>query len=181
MPSAKFFNAQSLTKFLSKSFAFLKNHDRFLPDLKLKFSVFINIYTQDYVGVNVYVTIKVTMTSLFPSRGRSSCETLQLHRLPTKTFVSTARRRSWFCRTARRETKVSAAANVSQRSPLKDGETQPGYSVASSNRRFSSPSGEKGDIRVRQLTDARPSRSRRRTDNFQAAEDFINWYVGISC
>ena len=43
---------------------------------------------------------------------------------------------------------VSAADNVGQRSPPKDGETQPNeYSVASSNGRFSSPSGEEGDMR----------------------------------
>ena len=45
------------------------------------------------------------------------------------------------------DVKISAAANVDHRSPPKDVETQPDeYSVASSNRRFSSPSDE-GDIR----------------------------------
>ena len=46
-----------------------------------------------------------------------------------------------------RDVKISAAANVGQRSPPKDVKTQPNeYTVASSNRRFSSPSDE-GDIR----------------------------------
>ena len=49
MPSAKFCNAQSLTKCLSKSFAFFKNYDHCLPNLKLKF---INMYAQDNEGVN---------------------------------------------------------------------------------------------------------------------------------
>ena len=53
MMSAKLCNAQSLTKFLLESFTFFKNHDQFLPNLKLKFSVFINIYAQEYEGVNI--------------------------------------------------------------------------------------------------------------------------------
>ena len=32
-----------------------------------------------------------------------------------------------------------------------------------------------------QPTDDCPFRRSRRTDNFEAAEDFINWYVGMSC
>ena len=44
---------------------------------------------------------QITMTSLFPSRRWSSCETSQLHRMPTKTVTSTARRRSRFCRAVR--------------------------------------------------------------------------------
>ena len=51
-------------------------------------------------------------------------------------------------RRSTRQTTGSAAANVGQRSPSKDGETQPDeYSVASSNRRLSSPSGEESGIR----------------------------------
>ena len=53
MPSVKLCNAQILTKFLSKSFAFFKNHDQFLPNLKLKFSILINIYAKDCKGVNI--------------------------------------------------------------------------------------------------------------------------------
>ena len=50
-----------------------------------------------------YVTIKVTMTLLFPSRWRSTCETSQLDRMSTKTIVLTSRRRrNWFRRAARR-------------------------------------------------------------------------------
>ena len=74
------------------------------------------------------------------------------------------------------DVKVSAAANVGQQSPPKDGETQPDeYTVASSNRSFPSPSVEERDIRERQLTDDRPSRKSGRTDNFEKVADFINW------
>ena len=53
-----------------------------------------------------------------------------------------------------RDVKFSSAANVGQPSPRKDGETQPDkYSVASSNRRFSSPSGEEDGTSA----DRRPS------------------------
>ena len=141
MLSDKFCNAQSLTTLLSKSFAFVKNHDQFLPNLILKFSILINNYAQD-------VTFKATMTSLFTSRRRSFCETSQLHRMLTKTVVSTARRSLSAAPLDVEDVKVSAADNVGQRSPPKDGETQPvEYSVTSSNRRFSSPSGKERDIR----------------------------------
>ena len=53
MPSAQFCNAYSLTTFLSKSFAFFQNHVQCLTNLKLMFSMFINIYAQDYEGVNI--------------------------------------------------------------------------------------------------------------------------------
>ena len=70
----------------------------------------------------------------------------------TKTVVSTARRRSFSAaHLDLGDVKVSASANAGQRSPPKDGETQPDdNSVTSSNRRVLSPSGEESDIRERQ-------------------------------
>ena len=150
MPSAKFCNAQSLIKFVSKSFAFFKNHDQFLPNLKLKFSILINIYVQDYEVVNITWQSK--------SRWRHSFHCGDDR--PAKPHNSTECRQRRLCRQlviaigspaplGVGDMKVSAAVNVGQRQLLKDGEIQPDeYTVASSNRRFSSPSGVEGDIRV---------------------------------
>ena len=78
------------------------------------------------------------------------------------------------------KTKFSVAGNIGQRSPPKDGETQPNEwrRLIVALRR---PAAKKSIPGERPPTDDRPSRRRRRTDNLEAAEYFINWYVGISC
>ena len=135
--------------FLSKSFAFFKNHDQFQPNLTLKFSIKINIDAQYYEGVNIPWQSKSGWRHCFHRPGDRSA----------KPHNSTECRRRRLCRQHVvavgsaapldvGDVKVSAVANMSQRSPPKDEETQPDeYPMASFSRRFSSPSDEEGDIR----------------------------------
>ena len=128
--------------FLSKSLAFFKNHDQFLLNLKLKFSIFINIYAQDYVDVNITRPSKSRRRHCFGGDN------------PAKPHNSNECRRGRSCRQLViavgsyapldvRGVTFSAVANVGQWSPPKDEETDSDKnSLASSNRLFSSPFGE---------------------------------------
>ena len=119
-----------------------------------------------------YVAIKVTLASLFPSRGDRSA----------KPHNSTECRRRRLCRQLVvavgsaspldvGDVKVPAAANVGQRSPPTDGETRTDFVAIRRGTRY------QGNVSRPTIAHSRKSRG---TKNFEEVKDLINWYVGIS-